>query len=852
MSLDVAALLAGLERARTALAKRTADERIAALGRVVDRWLDDAARLEHASSEVASATGYAPAMVEVSLRRTFAAHRAPALASLLDDLASEPGTVLEPAPAIPPDGAPATTAITVRRVATAPKLVVAVLAQNTPGLAIAPTLQALALGSAIVLKPARGEPCFAARLVESIAEVDSELGAACAAIAWQGGTGEVEAALLGAASCVVAYGSAETIAALRARAGERVIAYGPRTSVAVVATAVSDSIPRIAASLARSVALLDQRGCLSPQSVLVDEGTDAESLAAALADELRRIEREWPRRRLDLAAAAAFRRAVDQAEAEMLAGRIRTLHGGAAEPWAVVLEREPALRASPLDRFVRLHPFAGPAALAGALAPLAGVLECVGLEAAPEDRPSLERVCRDAGAARICGIEAMQDPPASWHAGGRLPLRALLTWSTVEAPADAPVEPDRSPETPEDVLACEAAARRRFTRFVAQTSDSPRGIVVARARGSRVYDAAGRSYLDLLAGIGVAAIGHCHPAVVAAVREQMGRYAHVMVYGEDVLAPQIELAERLAARLPTRLSSVYLTSSGAEAIEGALKLVRKATGRSRVLAFAGAYHGDTTGALALGGNPFYREPFRPLLQPVDHLPWNDPGALTRIDGDVAGVFVEPVQAEAGVRIPDSTFLPALARRCREVGALLVYDEVVTGLGRTGRWFGLEHWPDAEPDVVVLAKALGGGLPLGAFIAAPETMRVLSANPPLGHITTFGGNPVACAASLATLEVLERDRLPARAADVGAELRARLEALVEPGRLAGVRGIGLLLGLELPSPEHTRRFVRQCLERRLLLGWTLHDDTIVRLAPPLTISDEDLDEAVAVIATTLRK
>jgi acetylornithine/succinyldiaminopimelate/putrescine aminotransferase len=373
---------------------------------------------------------------------------------------------------------------------------------------------------------------------------------------------------------------------------------------------------------------------------------------------------------------------------------------------------------------------------------------------------------------------------------------------------------------------------------------------VASARGAYVFATDGRAYLDLLAGIGVAAIGHTHPAVAAAISRQAACHAHVMVYGEDVLTPQVDLAERLAARLPARLSSTYLTSTGAEAIEGAIKLVRKATGRGRLLAFAGAYLGDTTGALALGGNPFYRDPFRPLLGPVEHLPWNAAAALARIDRDVAGVFVEPVQAEAGVRIPDAGFLPALARRCREVGALLVYDEVVTGLGRTGRWFALEHWPNADPDVLVLAKALGGGLPLGAFIASPELMQVLARDPPLGHITTFGGNPVSCAAALAVLDVLEREQLPERAAETGRRLLARLAGLVGSGPLASTRGLGLLIGLELASPAETRRFVQRCFERGVLLGWTLHDDTVVRLAPPLNITDREIEEGLRVIRAAL--
>ncbi|MFM7143481.1 MAG: aspartate aminotransferase family protein, partial [Alphaproteobacteria bacterium] len=272
--------------------------------------------------------------------------------------------------------------------------------------------------------------------------------------------------------------------------------------------------------------------------------------------------------------------------------------------------------------------------------------------------------------------------------------------------------------------------------------------------------------------------------------------------------------------------------------------------RERVLSFEGAFHGDTTGALALGGNPVYREPFRPLLPGLGQVPWNDLAALERIDETVAAVFAEPVQAEAGVRVPDPGFLPALAARCREVGALLVLDEVVTGLGRTGRWFGFEHWPGTEPDVIVLAKSLGGGLPLGAFAASPALMATLSHDPPLGHVTTFGGNPVCCAAALAALDVSTAEDLPARAARIGPELRGSLSALVGRGGLREVRGLGLLLGLEFESADATVRFVDRCRERGLLLGWTLHRDRVVRLAPPLVIGDEEIAIALDGISGAL--
>ena len=388
-----------------------------------------------------------------------------------------------------------------------------------------------------------------------------------------------------------------------------------------------------------------------------------------------------------------------------------------------------------------------------------------------------------------------------------------------------------------------------FLRHVCQTSPSPLGLVVTRAAGSTVWDASGRAYLDLLAGMGVANVGHTHPEVVAAVRAQAERYLHVLVYGELALEPQVRLATRLAQLLPTPLDVVYFCSTGAEAIEGALKTARKLTRRPRFVAFEGGFHGDTFGALSVGGNPLYRRPFEPLLPDVTHLPFGDAGALGAIDQRTAAVVVEPIQAEGGVRIPADDFLPALRRRCDETGALLVFDEVVTGLGRTGHFLAVEHW-GVVPDLLVLAKALGGGLPLGAFVGSRAVMATLSDDPPLAHVTTFGGHPLSCAAGLAALEIVVRDRLAERAAMLGGSLLVGLDALVGRGGLAAVRGRGMLLGLELESATACARFVRRAHARGLILNWTLHRDTVVRLAPPLVLSDAEAERALADIAAAL--
>ncbi|RMD80993.1 MAG: aspartate aminotransferase family protein [Candidatus Dadabacteria bacterium] len=377
------------------------------------------------------------------------------------------------------------------------------------------------------------------------------------------------------------------------------------------------------------------------------------------------------------------------------------------------------------------------------------------------------------------------------------------------------------------------------------------GIVVRDASGSIVRDDAGNEHIDLLAGIGVLATGHRHPRVVEAIEQQLARYLHVMVYGEFVQEPQVRLAEKLVRLLPAGLDTVYFTNSGAEAVEGALKLCRRATGRSGLVAFKGGFHGDTLGAMSVGGNPFYRDPFLPLLPGVDFLDFNDTGSLERVDEQTAAVIVEPVQAEAGVIPARKEFLCALAERCRQVGALLIFDEVITGFGRTGTLFAMERY-GVVPDVVVLAKALGGGLPLGAFVSRQEVMRHFATNPPLGHVTTFGGHPLSCAAGLASLDVIIAEDLPLRAERMGARLEQGLREALRRTGLRALRRAGLLIGIEMDSPGLVQRLVRECRKERLIVGWTLHDDTVVRLAPPLVIGEAQVDEALARIERAARR
>jgi acetylornithine/N-succinyldiaminopimelate aminotransferase len=393
--------------------------------------------------------------------------------------------------------------------------------------------------------------------------------------------------------------------------------------------------------------------------------------------------------------------------------------------------------------------------------------------------------------------------------------------------------------------------REAFFRHVAQTSSRPIGLEVDRASGSYVYTVNGRRYLDFISGICVANVGHAHPDVIRAVIDQAERHLHVMVYGEYIQAPQARLAARMAGLLPEALSVVYFTNSGTEANEGALKVAKKFTGRQRLVGFEGSFHGDSQGACSVTGREVYRKPFEPLLPDVSFLPFDRIDPLRRIDERVAAVIVEPIQGEGGIRVPSRVFLSTLRRRCSAVGALLIFDEVQTGFGRTGRLFAFEHF-GVVPDILTLAKGMGGGMPLGAFASRPEIMKTLSENPPLSHVTTFGGHPVSCAAGLASLELIVRERMAERGADLGERLQDRLREIgAKSKRVREVRGKGMMIGLELAEGPVTERFVRQALERGLILGWTLHSDTVVRIAPPLTLSEEEMEEGLAIIEAALR-
>ena len=384
-----------------------------------------------------------------------------------------------------------------------------------------------------------------------------------------------------------------------------------------------------------------------------------------------------------------------------------------------------------------------------------------------------------------------------------------------------------------------------FVRHLAWTSDHPLGLEIERAEGPFLVLTDGRKLIDFISGIAVSSLGHRHPSVLQAIRDQLDRHLHVMVYGEFIQAPQVRLAKQLASVLPATLDSVYFTMSGTEANEGALKLAKKYTGRDRMVAFEQSFHGDTHGSLSVTGRRVYQDPFRPLLPGVTFLPFGDLEALEHIDDTVACVIAEPIQGEGGMRLPPPGWFRALRARCAAVGALLVLDEIQTGFGRTGRLFAFEH-EGIVPDILTLAKAMGGGMPLGAFVANTEVMQSLRRDPPLSHVTTFGGHPVSCAAASATLQVLQDEGLVERALWIEGRVRNKLKHAF----ITDLRGRGAMLGMDLMNTRVASQVVEQCLQRGVLLGWTLHSGTVIRIAPPLNIPEDTLSEALEIITEVL--
>lgn len=380
---------------------------------------------------------------------------------------------------------------------------------------------------------------------------------------------------------------------------------------------------------------------------------------------------------------------------------------------------------------------------------------------------------------------------------------------------------------------------------LAHTSPSPLGLSIVRAEGSYLYDKDGNRYLDLIAGLAVNNVGHAHPEVVAAIKEQVDSYLHVIPYGEFVQSAQVNYAEELVDNLPTGLHEVYFVNSGTEAIEAALKLAKRVTGRTKLVGFDKSYHGSTHGSLSITGNEKKRFRNRPLLPDTICIPFNDMDALKLIDDRTAAVVVEPIQGDAGVRIPSNEWMTALRLRAKEMGAMLIFDEVQTGFGRTGKLFAFEHF-DIIPDILVLGKALGGGMPLGAFISSHERMNTLTYEPALGHITTFGGHPVSCAAGLAAFKILNRSGSVERSIEIGKRFRSRMS---HPN-IKDFRGIGSMMAIELDSPESVQKVVLGSLQKGVLGFWFLSCPEAFRLAPPLTITDSEIDHATQVILTEI--
>ncbi|RWU04984.1 aspartate aminotransferase family protein [Pedobacter chitinilyticus] len=389
--------------------------------------------------------------------------------------------------------------------------------------------------------------------------------------------------------------------------------------------------------------------------------------------------------------------------------------------------------------------------------------------------------------------------------------------------------------------------RQLFLKHNAQTSTTPLMLEFVKAQGVNLYNKEGKAYIDLIAGIGVSNVGHCHPNVVTAVQKQVETYMHLMVYGEFVQSPQVNFATALASVLPEQLNCTYFVNSGAEAVEGAMKLAKRYTGRKGFIACKNAYHGSTQGAESLMESDFYSAGYGPFLPHVDFISHNHIADLTKITDQTAAVFIEPIQGEAGVRVADQAFMEALKARCLATGTLLIFDEIQTGFGRTGKMFAFEHY-GVTPDILLLAKGIGGGMPIGAFISSAEIMSVLSFNPILGHMTTFGGHPVCCAAGLATLNTLLDENI---VADVEAKGNLFKELLQHPA-INEIRGKGLMLAVSFDSFEINKAIIDACIEDCIITDWFLHCSDAMRIAPPLTITEDEIKAACDIILRNIEK
>lgn len=381
--------------------------------------------------------------------------------------------------------------------------------------------------------------------------------------------------------------------------------------------------------------------------------------------------------------------------------------------------------------------------------------------------------------------------------------------------------------------------RQLFQQHVAPTSPEPMALPITRAEGVYLYDDKGKEYIDLIGGISVCNVGHRHPKVVQAIKDQADQYLHVMVYGEVIQSPQVLYAHLLAQHLPSSLDCVYFTNSGAEAVEGAMKLAKRYTGRSEIIACHYSYHGSTQGALSLLGDEYFRNAYRPLLPQVKHIYHNNFEHLQSITTSTACIILETVQAEGGVLAPSAEWMRALRDRCTETGTLLILDEIQVGFGRCGTLWGFEQY-GIVPDVLLLGKALGGGMPLGAFISSNEIMQCLSHNPVLGHITTFGGHPVSCAAGKAAMEALLEEQMVAAVRDK----EALFLKLLQHPRILNINSRGLMMAVRFSGFEEVQQVIKGCLEEGLFTDWFLFASDSIRIVPPLTITFDEITEACA--------
>jgi len=386
-----------------------------------------------------------------------------------------------------------------------------------------------------------------------------------------------------------------------------------------------------------------------------------------------------------------------------------------------------------------------------------------------------------------------------------------------------------------------------FLKYQAQTTPHPLSMEISHAKGSYIYDTNDKPYLDFVAGVSACPLGHGHPKVVQAIKDQLDKYLHVMVYGEYIQQPAVELCKLLASQLPDPLESTYLTNSGTEAIEGALKLARRYTGRSEIIAAHHAYHGNTIGALSIMGFEDRKQPFRPLIPDISFIDFNNEAHLEHITTNTAAVVLETIQGGAGFIEPMNNYLKKVQERCNAVGALLILDEIQPGFGRTGKLFGFENY-NCIPDIVVTGKGLGGGMPIGAFTTSKELMDSLKANPILGHITTFGGHPVIAAAALATLKEIIGSDLISESKRKEQLFRKHLQ---HP-KIKEIRGKGLMLAVMTDSPELTNSVILKCQDEGLILFWLLFEPKAIRITPPLTISDEDIIKGCSILKDVLSK